>query len=365
VVRREKTGDGTMTISASQNRIHPTNLFLRRTRGHLSTSTIVTSPSESTASLRTKTINDDDDSGNDNIHNDGGEGNRWHGRHRIWQSCYLRLNRHFRKVMDHQYTAKVGTVYLLIVGIILWSNINYIQTTLLRGIRPGRRSGRGSSGLLLPIRMSPGSIVKPQTVVKRIFKYPHPDFGGLLFGSLSLVSEEEGDYRRTIGTHDREQYEKHRKKFLSVIDKGGTDKDTDHDIELRQNVKCRRNNWVSSIYTVCNNFHELGTERLQANSSNLYYNDIAYLGHGYYRDAWLLKSRHVKGDVPLVMKQLRIPFDDKDDDHNLNAWSLLKVQREAIIMERLTSSPRYDMFYVDMLTNTIYTSTISLSHHGI
>jgi hypothetical protein len=40
-----------------------------------------------------------------------------------------------------------------------------------------------------------------------------------------------------------------------------------------------------------------------------------------------------------VLKQMRMPEDNADTDHTPNAKSFSKIQREAIIMERLTSSP--------------------------
>jgi hypothetical protein len=42
----------------------------------------------------------------------------------------------------------------------------------------------------------------------------------------------------------------------------------------------------------------------------------------------------------MVLKQLKLPEDDDDTDHTVNPVSLSKVQKDAIVMERLTASPR-------------------------
>ena len=73
--------------------------------------------------------------------------------------------------------------------------------------------------------------------------------------------------------------------------------------------------------------------------------------HGYYRDAWLMPNPSVgtedePRDRNFVLKQMKLPFSDADDDgegdgdHMPNHRSFGKIQREAVIMERLTSSPR-------------------------
>jgi hypothetical protein len=55
------------------------------------------------------------------------------------------------------------------------------------------------------------------------------------------------------------------------------------------------------------------------------------------------EASHVSGTVTenvFVLKQMRLPKNRKDEDHLPNAKSFSKIQREAAIMEQLTSSPR-------------------------
>jgi hypothetical protein len=42
----------------------------------------------------------------------------------------------------------------------------------------------------------------------------------------------------------------------------------------------------------------------------------------------------------MVLKQLKLPTNDGDTDHTVNPQSFSKVQRDVIVMERLTASPR-------------------------
>lgn len=72
--------------------------------------------------------------------------------------------------------------------------------------------------------------------------------------------------------------------------------------------------------------------------------------HGYYRDAWLIPNPINPGEnesVPtdFVLKQTRLPEDDDDEYHLPSHKSFSKTEREAIIMERLTASPRIVNIY--------------------
>jgi hypothetical protein len=44
--------------------------------------------------------------------------------------------------------------------------------------------------------------------------------------------------------------------------------------------------------------------------------------------------------VDFVLKKMKLPEDDYDKDHLANPKGFAKIQREAIVMERLTASPR-------------------------
>ena len=60
---------------------------------------------------------------------------------------------------------------------------------------------------------------------------------------------------------------------------------------------------------------------------------------GLYRVAWLLQTNHDPDDS-FVMKQQLLSADEEDWEREVNAESLLMNQREGIIMERLSDSPR-------------------------
>ncbi len=80
-------------------------------------------------------------------------------------------------------------------------------------------------------------------------------------------------------------------------------------------------------------------------------NDSALLtfsrSKGYYRAAWkMLDHSPNKGnETYFVFKQLKLPHDDDDWPHLVHVESLFKIQREAIIMERLSASPRIVNIY--------------------
>ena len=51
-------------------------------------------------------------------------------------------------------------------------------------------------------------------------------------------------------------------------------------------------------------------------------------------------NRHDEEETYFVFKQLKLPHNDDDWAHLVHVESLFKIQREAIIMERLSASPR-------------------------
>jgi serine/threonine protein kinase len=72
--------------------------------------------------------------------------------------------------------------------------------------------------------------------------------------------------------------------------------------------------------------------------------------HGYFRDAWLIPNPIDPGETDtissdFVLKQTRLPTDDDDEYHLPSHKSFRKTEREAIIMERLTASPRIVNIY--------------------
>lgn len=65
-----------------------------------------------------------------------------------------------------------------------------------------------------------------------------------------------------------------------------------------------------------------------------------------------MNARHA-GEDSFVLKMLQLPEDDEDTDHLPSPSSFFKIHHEAIIMERLTSSPTIVNIYGHCATSVI------------
>jgi hypothetical protein len=152
------------------------------------------------------------------------------------------------------------------------------------------------------------------------------DFGGLIFKSLTP-----GRFHRVSDPEDYDKYEDIRLREMNRMDMDPTLKKYDHDDE-QDYTKCRRPNWKSSYYPNCNAFHEIGMERIYDPTVTSLIDktfDSYLFSHGYYRDAWLLDN--MEKHEGAVLKTLRMK-------HDFTPRIFANVQRDAVIMERMTSS---------------------------
>ena len=151
-----------------------------------------------------------------------------------------------------------------------------------------------------------------------------PDYGDL---QISF----RGKRKRRITRNDASFYEDERARTLDDSSFYYTKHKYRNDEDFLGEQECYRNNWRSKMYPVCNILHESTIGRRLDGISQEY--DISYLGHGYYRDAWLF--RRTQSNDSLAMKKLRL-----NSELDVDLKHLLEIQKEAIIMERLTASPR-------------------------
>ena len=111
-------------------------------------------------------------------------------------------------------------------------------------------------------------------------------------------------------------------------------------------------NWPQQVYEPrpnCNDFHEIslkkelllgakndvgGGGRKEMEEESTPSSSAKFLGHGYYRDAWLVPDH----PVDFVVKQTRFK-------HHQNRNRVQKVQTEAIILDMLTHSPLVSDIY--------------------
>ena len=106
--------------------------------------------------------------------------------------------------------------------------------------------------------------------------------------------------------------------------------------------KCRRPAFWSGYYPNCNNFHEYDLttkyDESVVGAENHEY-DSAYVSHGYFREVWLIENHGYEGpDETLALKVFRYK-------HDMEFKNLETVRKDALVMERLTASPRIVNIY--------------------
>lgn len=168
-----------------------------------------------------------------------------------------------------------------------------------------------------------------------------PDYDGLAIVTLRNAT----DFRRTVASSDYQVNERYRR---GIVRPNTKEKHTDiyfqHDEEVL-NLECRRQNWQGLYFPNCNDFHEFDLGR-PAESLVGYY-DSFRVSNGAFRDAWVL--RQSSGDnktESTILKNLRIKL-------KFTIENMKGIQRDAIVMERLTSSPRIVDVYGYCATSTI------------
>jgi hypothetical protein len=205
------------------------------------------------------------------------------------------------------------------------------------------------------------------------------DYGGLNVSSSLSPSHLDPEHReaqlsttpppREIPTNAYDLYEIARKETLAMFDAQQPKLRPKYrnDEDIIGPVMCRRNNWRSRIFPVCNHFHESTLDRnYEGSYSDSGNNDgmqqrhqlqeytIEFRGHGYFRDTWLLqrpdtygsggvstskattgRSYNRNSSSSFVWKSMRLK-DHFDYDYDM----MFQIHQEAIIMERLTASER-------------------------
>lgn len=152
------------------------------------------------------------------------------------------------------------------------------------------------------------------------------------FGSLHIRTLKASHFAREIDPRDASKYDSERTRQFNRMDLYPVPQKYDHDDELDY-TECRAPNWKNSYFPNCNAFHEIDVPRYYDRdiSSNVDTNYDSYIfSHGYYRDAWLVEV--VERHEAAVLKTLRFK-------HDFSPKSFRNVQRDAIVMERLTFSP--------------------------
>ena len=128
--------------------------------------------------------------------------------------------------------------------------------------------------------------------------------------------------------------------------------------DFNYKAHCEDVSWVKDIHYTCNQFHELDLTKIHTQTDLLDSNDadIVYSSHGYYRDVWKVlnvshtlsaqgyntgynnhqnaeSSNVLHEDAIMALKTLKLM-------HNVTEASMAEIAQEALIMEKLTSSPK-------------------------
>lgn len=256
--------------------------------------------------------------------------------------CWCRQQEHCLKAFARLQTRHLPLIFLMIViarlalsNPSLWQphrlrlrsdwEVNNIQIKI-RAFDSAIYNPTDKGGWKSPAQFqAPKGNIDPLTKIK--------DFGEIQFNQLSI-----GHFFREIDMKDSERYEAFRDLELDLMDKDPLEEKFFHDEELDYQ-ECTRPKWMWYYFPNCNSFHEIDNSRhyeRDAVSEMGDYYDSYYFSHGYYRDAWMLEP--VDRREYLVLKMLRIA------QHDFTAKAFTTVQRDAIVMERLTNSP----YIVDM-----------------
>ncbi len=99
--------------------------------------------------------------------------------------------------------------------------------------------------------------------------------------------------------------------------------------------ECRRQNWTQMYNPSCNAIHEIDLSNdFELSRERLGYDqlvDTFYINHGYWRDVWVVDQLHPK--IKSVLKMSRWK-------HSYNIETFWYTLRDALVMERLSKSPR-------------------------
>jgi len=129
---------------------------------------------------------------------------------------------------------------------------------------------------------------------------------------------------------------------------------------LHHSFHCEDVSWIKDVHYTCNSMHELDMSSfvehgLGGHVSKEESNEIIYSNHGYYRDVWAVGSvekpsslyypRQYNNDDPMDNVNVTMALKTLRIIHNFTEPSMNDISREAIIMEKLTSSPRIMNIY--------------------
>lgn len=189
------------------------------------------------------------------------------------------------------------------------------------------RKNEGPS-IILPWHPSPHvSFLKPDDLV--IDLNVMPDYGKL---SVQRGSQNASSFARMIQGDERERSESYRRNLIDRMVEEQPDIPTEywHTDDLSGLQSCYRQSWSRKLFPVCNRFHEIRLELPYSPSELEQEYEVSYRGKGWFRFAWSFVRPKLDR---MILKNYRFMY-------SMDPEVFYQTQREAIIMEQLTHSPR-------------------------
>jgi Protein kinase domain len=247
-----------------------------------------------------------------------------------------------RSYHHHRIFVQASIVALLILCFVMLSSVDddgVRDTTMVRRSLFVNDS-RPPTGRIL-LRLTPRSLattIETPTALK-LNQIRH---GGQQKSSETLTVHNPGGAGapRTINANsDRNLYRQEREEELDAMDvhPNGLDPYYDNREDMDPREPCRRNQMRSLRFQNCNTIHELSLDRPPLGSTPLQLYNVTFRGEGSFRTSWhfhatLCEDEH-KHEDEFVLKVLRYGSD-------FDYQAMAEMNNEAVVMERLTGSPR-------------------------
>ncbi|GKY94534.1 hypothetical protein MPSEU_000419100 [Mayamaea pseudoterrestris] len=180
-----------------------------------------------------------------------------------------------------------------------------------------------------------------------LYSDPIPDFAHLDFYSLKYLPE--SSFFRYIHQQESAWHEEERHHQLAAIDDPNLDEEHEAFVDLDYpQPDCHRLKWADDSHPTCQHFHEFVVLDRDPDRDRLQSYSRRYLAHGYFRDAWLLEpTEHSHTHTStMVLKTLRI-------ERDFNVAIVANINKEALIMERMSASPRIMNIYGHCFTSML------------
>lgn len=171
-------------------------------------------------------------------------------------------------------------------------------------------------------------------------------------------NNQKNNFARKIRNHDDKVYSKIKKQQLDDIEASLGKYDVSpslpgrfehyEELDYPSADGCYRPKWSYVSYPVCNNFHEYmsSIDRRSGNQNNYQQFDIYYLGHGYFRDTFMVNDD--QGSSVGAMKMNRM-FERR----GYNNYAFAQTQMEVLAMIQTSSSNRTMDLYAYCATSVL------------